>query len=159
MKSPNEAPPTSNRESAPSRREFAKLLGCAMLAGAGIAAARPLVLVRKPKATEPLLVARAEEIPIGGSRLFRYPTEHDPCIVVRLAADRFVAYSQSCTHLMCPVHFQPEKQQFVCPCHEGYFSAFDGAVLAGPPLRPLPSFPVEVRDGQILVGPQKSDRA
>ena len=159
MKSTYEATPNSNRDSGPSRREFAKLLGCAVLAGAGIAATRPLVLARKPKATEPVVVAGADEIPIGGSRLFRYPTEHDPCILVRLEADRFVAYSQSCTHLMCPVHFQLENQQFVCPCHEGYFSAVDGAVLAGPPRRPLPSFAVEIRDGQILISPQKPVRA
>ena len=124
-----------------------------------MAATRPFGLARKPKAAEPLVVAGADEIPIGGSRLFRYPTEHDPGILVRLAADRFVAYSQNCTHLMCPVHFQPEQQQFVCPCHEGYFSAVDGAVLAGPPRRPLPSFAVEIREGRILVGPQKPDRA
>jgi Rieske Fe-S protein len=54
---------------------------------------------------------------------------------------------------MCPVHYQHAQQQFYCPCHEGFFSARDGRVLAGPPPRPLPRYPVEVRGGQVWVVP------
>ena len=135
-----------------SRREFAKFLGCAVLAGAGVAAARPLFPIANLKAIPPKAVAQANEIPIGGYKLFRYPTKNDPCILVRLETERYVAYSQSCTHLMCPIHFQPEKRQFYCPCHEGFFNAEDGSVLAGPPRRPLPRYAVEIREGQVWVG-------
>lgn len=75
------------------------------------------------------------------------------CTAPPLGENEFAAYSQSCTHLMCPVHFQPETRRLVCPCHEGYFSAIDGRVLAGPPPRPLPRYPVELRDGQGWVNP------
>jgi Rieske Fe-S protein len=141
-----------------SRREFAKLVGCTVLAGAGFAAARPLLPASTTSVIAPLSVVRTSEIPVGGYKLFRYPTKDDPCILVRLGPDEFAAYSQSCTHLMCPILFQPEKKQFCCPCHEGYFSAEDGSVLAGPPRRPLPRYEVEIRDGQIWALPPSADQ-
>ncbi|MBI4662709.1 MAG: Rieske (2Fe-2S) protein [Verrucomicrobia bacterium] len=140
-----------------SRREFAKFLGCAVMAGAGVAAARPLLPVTLAKSLAPVAIAQASEIPVGGYKLFRYPTKDDPCILVRLEADRFAAYSQRCTHLMCPIHFQAEKRQFYCPCHEGFFNAEDGSVLAGPPRRPLPRYAVELREGQVWVGPEQHE--
>ncbi|EDY16572.1 Rieske (2Fe-2S) domain protein [Chthoniobacter flavus Ellin428] len=135
-----------------SRRQFCKVAcGSALAVGAGWLARDKLFPV--PAATQPKLVGRIEEVPVGGYKLFRYPTEHQPCILVRLSENQFVAYSQSCTHLMCPVNYQHEKRQFYCPCHEGFFSAEDGRVLAGPPPRPLPSYPVEIRAGEIWVNP------
>ncbi len=135
-----------------SRRQFAKVACCSALAVGTGWAMRDKILPLPP-ATEPKLVARVEEVSVGGSRLFRYPTEDHPAILVRLGENEFAAYSQACTHLMCPVHYQHEKKQFYCPCHEGFFSAQDGRVLAGPPPRALPRYPVEVRDGQIWVVP------
>jgi nitrite reductase/ring-hydroxylating ferredoxin subunit len=104
-------------------------------------------------ATAPRFVARLDEIPVGGSKLFRYPTEADPCILIRLTTDRFAAYNQSCTHLKCPVYFKSDR--LVCPCHEGSFSAEDGRVLAGPPPRPLPRHLIEIRDQEIWVLPPR----
>jgi arsenite oxidase small subunit len=135
------------------RREFHKLLSLASLlalATAGSGATRRLFssIDNSPAA---LRVADVEELAVGGYKLFRYPTEEDPCILIRLAQDQYVAFSQSCTHLKCPVHFQSEKRQLVCPCHEGYFSAENGRPLAGPPKRPLPQLQIELKDGQIWV--------
>ncbi len=98
-------------------------------------------------------IANEGELAVGESKLFHYPTSHDPCILIHLSEGSYVAYTQKCTHLMCPVHYNKDKEQIVCPCHEGYFSPKDGKVLAGPPPRPLPSFPVEVRQGKIWVLP------
>ena len=135
-----------------SRRQFLKTACCGALAvgAAGLAKNRLFAL---PRATETKLVCRVGDIPVGGYRLFRYPTEAQPCILVRLGEREFAAYSQSCTHLMCPVNYQHEKRQFYCPCHKGFFSAEDGRVLAGPPPRPLPRYPVEIREGEIWVKP------
>jgi Rieske Fe-S protein len=36
-----------------------------------------------------------------------------------------------------------------CPCHEGHFDATTGAVLEGPPQRPLGRIDVEVRNGTV----------
>jgi len=135
-----------------SRRQFAKIACCSAVAvGAGWLAKDKLFSL--PRATEPLRLGNVSELPVGGSKLFRYPTEDHPCIVVRLGENEFAAYSQACTHLMCPVHYQHEKKQFYCPCHEGFFSAEDGRVLAGPPPRALPRYPVELRGEELWVLP------
>ena len=134
------------------RRQFAKIACCSALAvGAGWCAKDKLF--PPPASKEPRLVARVDEIAIGGTKLFRYPTEHHPAILVRLGETEFAAYSQSCTHLMCPVNYRHEQRQFYCPCHEGFFSAEDGRVLAGPPPRALPRYPVEVRGAEIWISP------
>ena len=137
-----------------SRRQFCKIAcGSALAVGAGWFARDKLFPV--PAGTKPQLVARVAELPVGGSKLFSYPTEHHPAILVRLSETEFAAYSQSCTHLMCPVNYQHEKRQLYCPCHEGFFSAEDGRVLAGPPPRSLPRYPVEIRKDEIWIIPQK----
>lgn len=135
-----------------SRRQFCQAAcGSALAVGAGWLAKDKLFPT--PAAKEPKLVARIEEIPVGGYKLFRYPAAHHPAILVRLSENEFAAYSQSCTHLMCPVYYRHEQRQFHCPCHEGFFSAEDGRVLAGPPPRALPRYPVETRNGEIWVKP------
>jgi Rieske Fe-S protein len=94
-------------------------------------------------------VARVAEVPLGGSRLFHYPGEEDHAILVRLAENRFVAYDQQCTHLLCPVVAQPEQGRLHCPCHNGNFDLETGRVLSGPPERPLPRITLEVRGDTV----------
>jgi Rieske Fe-S protein len=48
------------------------------------------------------------------------------------------------------VYYAREKNRLECPCHEGYFSVNTGAVLQGPPPRPLPRVVLE-RKGDNLV--------
>jgi nitrite reductase/ring-hydroxylating ferredoxin subunit len=134
------------------RRQFAKFAGCSALAFGATWLGKDALFATRV-ATEPKLAATLNELSIGRSKLFRYPTEDDPCILVRLAENAFAAYSQRCTHLRCPVHFNAEASQLVCPCHEGFFSAADGRVLAGPPRRPLPRYRVEIRGEEIWVLP------
>lgn len=51
--------------------------------------------------------------------------------------DRTVhALSATCTHLGCQVRWDAESTTFRCPCHGGVYG-LDGAVIAGPPPRPL----------------------
>jgi Rieske Fe-S protein len=44
-----------------------------------------------------------------------------------------------CTHLACTVNWHEETQSFLCPCHDAQFS-MEGAVLGGPPPRPLDQY-------------------
>ena len=37
-----------------------------------------------------------------------------------------------------------------CPCHQGFFSIADGAVLQGPPRRPLPRVVLERRGDELV---------
>lgn len=62
----------------------------------------------------------------------------------------FVAFSVDCTHLGCPVRWEPEAELFMCPCHGGvYFS--NGDVAAGPPPDPLQQFPVRIQGTNVEV--------
>ena len=73
-----------------SRRQFAKVACCSALA-VGAAWAMRDKLLPLPAATAPKLVARVTDVPVGGSRLFRYPTEDHPAILVRLGESEFAA--------------------------------------------------------------------
>ena len=133
------------------RRQFAKFL---VLTSLGMLAGNLWIAIRSAFHRDPLFapmpIAGAAETPVGGVKLFSYPGEHDPCILVRTAADTFVAYSQKCTHLSCAVYYAPEKNRLECPCHEGYFSVEDGSVLQGPPPRPLPRVVLERRGTDLV---------
>lgn len=147
-------PVPSSEDSYVTRREFTKFLGLTSLAfliGTCAAAARKLARQFYRREAASIAVADIHEIPVGGHKLFRYPTENDPCILLRLAEDKFVAFDQRCTHLSCPVLFDAAKKQLVCPCHEGFFSAEDGRPLAGPPKRPLEQLSVTTKNAQVMV--------
>ena len=140
------------------RREFGRFLAVTSLGlvlGTMWTALRAR-LRRRPPPPAPLPIARIDEIPIGGSRLFRYPGPEDPAILLRLGESELDAYSQICTHLNCPVHFEASRQRLRCPCHEGLFAAEDGRVIGGPPPRPLPRIRVVVRDGIAWAEGQES---
>ena len=133
------------------RRQLAKFLTLASLA---MFAGNVWILVRswlrKPVTYFHTVVARAGEIPVGGVKLFQYPTPGEQCILVRTAVNEYVAYSQKCTHLSCAVIYSKESNRLECPCHQGYFSIKDGSVLQGPPTRPLPRVLLE-RQGDDLI--------
>jgi menaquinol-cytochrome c reductase iron-sulfur subunit len=65
--------------------------------------------------------------------------------------EKFKAYNGHCTHLGCGFALSPDKKTFLCPCHRGAFDVKTGAVLAGPPPRPLDELEVEIRDSAVFV--------
>ena len=134
-----------------SRRQFGKFLTLASLA---MFAGNLWLLVRSWLRREPLYrphaIARVDEIPVGGVRLFAYPAAQDACILLRPDANTFLAFSQKCTHLSCAVYYAPEKDRLECPCHEGFFDARTGRVLQGPPQRPLPRIVLERRGDSLF---------
>jgi len=70
--------------------------------------------------------------------------------VTRSAKGEVHAMSSSCSHLGCSVAFDRAKNQFLCPCHNGAFS-LDGAVVAGPPPKPLERLETKLDKNRILV--------
>ena len=129
------------------RREFARYL----VAGAGAMAAGNVGLaawtqLRTINIGEPRAIAALADVAIGDTHLFRYPTDEDPAVLVRLGDRDVVAFSQKCTHLGCVVYFEAAEHRWHCPCHEGNFDERTGAVLSGPPTRPLGRIDVEIRD-------------
>jgi Rieske Fe-S protein len=94
-------------------------------------------------------VAATDDLPVGGIVAFSYPDDHEPCLLVRVAADEFVAFSQQCTHLSCAIVPRPDEGSFFCPCHEGRFDLRTGVPIAGPPKRPLTRIVLERRGSEI----------
>lgn len=133
----------------PTRRSFAKSIALAIgtLLVGGLYALREWYRSR-PAPVQ--VIARAGEIPVGGTKIFQYPTDVAPCILVRTAETNYVAYSRICTHNSCPVFYRPDENGLECRCHGGLFSITDGSVLQGPPPRPLPRILLEVRANDIL---------
>jgi len=133
------------------RRDFVKFL--VLTSGAFVAGQLWIgvdsLLRRARGAPEPKRIAALGEVPVGGVVPFHYPTESDPCLLVRPDEETLLAYSQKCTHLDCAVQPKMEEGKFHCPCHNGWFDMDTGQALAGPPSRPLPKIELEVRDDII----------
>jgi Rieske Fe-S protein len=142
-------PFTSAGEEDITRSEFVRYLVLASgTFAAGTVATAIWASLRPINHGKPRPIVALDEVPVNGTYLFRYPTEDDPAILVRLAGGELHAMSQKCTHLSCVVYFQPDKKQMICPCHEGVFDV-RGHVLEGPPQRPLGRINVTVRDGTV----------
>lgn len=95
-------------------------------------------------------LASVNDLPVGAMQTFAFPTEHDPCVLVRSDERTFVAYSQKCTHLSCAVVPRVEEGVIRCPCHEGFFDLASGRPISGPPRRPLSRVRLEIRGDQIF---------
>jgi menaquinol-cytochrome c reductase iron-sulfur subunit len=62
----------------------------------------------------------------------------------------FIAMSNICTHLGCRVRWISDQEIFFCPCHNGVFDN-QGAVVSGPPPRPLDQYEVKLEDDQLFI--------
>jgi Rieske Fe-S protein len=62
----------------------------------------------------------------------------------------YISMSNICTHLGCRIRWIESKGQFFSPCHNGVFSK-EGAVVSGPPPRPLDRYETKVENGQIYI--------
>ncbi len=95
------------------------------------------------------VVIRVVDVAEGQARFFEYGGSS--AVLIRKTGGELVALSAVCTHLGCIVQWEKEKQQFICPCHAGHYTA-DGTVISGPPPKPLPRIPFTVAGGNITVG-------
>ena len=98
----------------------------------------------------PRQIAGANEVGVGEALYFNYPDDDSAAVLVRLDEERYVAYSQKCTHLACAVRYRADHGDLHCPCHEGVFDVESGRAVAGPPRRPLPRIELR-REGANLV--------
>ena len=135
-----------------SRRDFTSFM---VLISSAFACGQLWILLenfwRERRGRPPLQeIARLSALPVGAAMTFRYPTEHDVCVLVRLEEQKLVAFDQSCTHLSCPVIPRVAERRFVCPCHHGSFDLESGSPIAGPPRRPLTRIRIDVAGDRIL---------
>ena len=84
-----------------------------------------------------------------------YVRKFDPTRDTDKLKQPYVAISNRCMHLGCPVRYVQASERFICPCHGGVYE-FDGKVAGGPPVRPLDRFDTKVEGGRVKVGPRFS---
>ena len=71
--------------------------------------------------------------------------------VRRTGPDQAVIFDIHCTHMGCPVRWNPASKRFLSPCHGGVFDG-NGRVIAGPPPRPLDRYAAKVEQGALYMG-------
>jgi cytochrome b6-f complex iron-sulfur subunit len=73
--------------------------------------------------------------------------------------DGLLALYRKCTHLGCVVPWKDDEVteddvasegRFHCPCHGSIYNRY-GEVKAGPAPRPLDLFPIEIKNGKVVV--------
>jgi menaquinol-cytochrome c reductase iron-sulfur subunit len=84
-----------------------------------------------------------------------YVRQYNPQVDGKTTNEPYVAISNRCMHLGCPVRYVQAAQRFICPCHGGVYGEL-GQVDGGPPVRPLDRFYTKVEGGRVMVGPRYS---
>jgi 3-phenylpropionate/trans-cinnamate dioxygenase ferredoxin subunit len=73
-------------------------------------------------------------------------------ILVCRVEDDYYALASRCTHSAWPLVSEPiEGMEIVCTLHGARFDLRDGCPTAGPANKPLATFPIELRDGELYV--------
>jgi len=138
------------------RRDATRFL---LMVSGGLALGNGLIWVRaRWQGDEPaprVNVGDAAQLAAGTWRVFAYPDDQTPAILVRRENGDLVAFQQKCTHLACPVAYarssEGQGERLTCHCHNGRFDVATGHGVSGPPreLRPLRRIALEIDRGQI----------
>jgi Rieske Fe-S protein len=107
-----------------------------------------------------ILLGSTKDVKIGQPTLYRATVERKTGWVSDIAdytvyilsnyGKDFKAISNVCTHLGCRVRWSEDEQVFHCPCHDARFDK-DGAVLSGPPPRPLDEVTIKIEEDKIYM--------
>ena len=77
-----------------------------------------------------MFVGPVDDLAVGQSKTIHTPTGET--FVMARTPDGFRVLSDVCPHLGCRVHWERDKDRFLCPCHMGIFDA-EGKAVSGPP--------------------------
>lgn len=137
------------------RRRFLSqaVMGFGMLFGIGTLGFRFLQFLlptRTHKEAETVLIGAESRIPVGEAVSMDLGGHK---ILVLKTEDGVAAFSRRCTDLGCLVSWNKEREQFICPCHQGTFDR-TGLNIAGPPPRPLDRLQIVKRGDQLYVNIQ-----
>lgn len=98
----------------------------------------------KGKITIPL-----KDLAVGDAKFFEY--NGTAAVLLKKMDGGLVALSAVCPHLGCIVQWERGRQEFLCPCHAGYFTP-GGKVISGPPPRALARLPFSIANGIVTIG-------
>lgn len=134
------------------RRRFLSqaVMGFGLVFGMGLLGLRFLQFLvphRKQRPAEAVLIGTESRIPMGEAVPMDLGGQK---ILVLKTEEGVAAFSRRCTDLGCLVSWNRERQQFVCPCHQGTFDK-TGKNISGPPPRPLDRLDLVKRGEQLYV--------
>lgn len=134
------------------RREFTRFLalGSAAMAAGNVLLAAMSGLRADTTPRPRLEIGGVDELKPRGFKAFEYPTPGRYALLLRHEDGAFSAFSQRCPHLGCSVYFSDHSNTLECPCHEGFFDAKTGDVLAGPPQRGLAKIELEIKNDKVF---------
>jgi Rieske Fe-S protein len=149
------------------RRDATRFL---LLVSGGLALGNALIWVRAQLDSDApaprVALGAATQLAAGEWRVFAYPDDTTPAILIRRESGELVAFQQKCTHLACPVAYERSQagqgECLSCHCHNGRFDVATGQGVSGPPreLRPLRRVELEVAGDQLFaVGLLRAERA
>lgn len=105
-------------------------------------------------------VGKTDEFQIGTTNLVKFInsnpkpwagiTANSAAWLRRMNESEFIAFSVNCTHLGCPVRWEPGAELFMCPCHGGVYYK-DGSRASGPPPKGLQKYQTRVLNGQVQI--------
>jgi len=132
-----------------------------LVAAYGLFATRAIQFIfpeRKSSRLRRIFLAFVSDIPQGASISIPLPSGDQLLLsntrrINPETGNTFNAFSNSCPHLGCKVHWEPREEHFLCPCHQGVFTA-EGIAVSGPPAQSgsnLKHYPIEVSDNSIYV--------
>lgn len=140
------------------RRDFLRYL---TLVSGGLSAGNGMVLLSSMKSGDHeaggvVDICDAGQLDKGSWLVFHYPDEKNPAILIRKESGDYLAYTQKCPHLACPVSYRRASEALPehigCHCHNGKFDLETGAGVAGPPreLRPLRRIQLKIENGRVI---------
>ncbi|MFD4526454.1 Rieske (2Fe-2S) protein [Streptomyces sp. NPDC058470] len=91
-------------------------------------------------------LAKTTDIPVGGGKIFK----DAQVVVTQPEKDQFKAFSNICTHQLCPVA-NVSDGTINCTCHGSKFSIQDGSVAHSPATQPLPEKQIKVEGNSITL--------
>ena len=109
---------------------------------------KPSERLESPEVQPAIRVARAEDVPVGASRLVRWGAR--AVLVVHVSENEFVAVAGTSPSDGCLLEWEEEAARIVSPCTYVVYDV-DGSVVAGLSTTPLLRYPVFIRSGTLYV--------
>jgi Rieske Fe-S protein len=128
------------------------LLGGGVLASVGSFLYPVAKFVNPPAIPEAVVdevaAGKARDFKVNSGKIVKFGSR--PVLLIRSGETEWKAFSAVCTHLNCTVQYKEDAHAIWCACHNGMYD-LNGAVVSGPPPKPLDEYIVRLRGEEVFV--------